>query len=79
MAEIQIKIMAMKKSAVSRAFYEVSKVIFYWALWNTPQDRVQIPHSVHFSLSMTGAPKPFWEMAPRGQSRTTGQGWFWGQ
>jgi hypothetical protein len=37
------------------------------------------PHSMHFSLSMTGRPKPFWEMAPTGQKWMIGQRWFCGQ
>jgi hypothetical protein len=37
------------------------------------------PHSIHFSLSIIGRPKPFWEMAPTGQKWMIGQRWFCGQ
>lgn len=38
-----------------------------------------LPHLIHLSWFITGAPKPVCESAPTGHTLTAGQGWFCGQ
>lgn len=44
-----------------------------------PHILAHLPHSIHFSSSITGSPKPSCEIAPTGQKGIIGQRWFCGQ
>ena len=44
-----------------------------------PQCPTHLPHSIHFSGSMTGSPNPDCVIAPTGQTVSSGHRWFCGQ